>query len=138
MAHYAYVNELNVVEQVIVVRDEDEETINEWLPPKDPNGNWMKCSYNTHYGVYFDPTTGQPAPEDQQYKVFRGNYPGYGFLYNEEHDIFHEPAPYESWTLNPTTADWDPPVAMPNTGNAHTWDEENQQWIEDPTKPLAS
>jgi len=142
MAHYAYVNEGNVVENVIVVNDNDEATINEWMPPKDPNGRWMKCSYNTHYGVYYDPATGQPA-EDQS-GVFRGTYPGYGSLYNDEHDIFHDPSPYPSWTLNPTTADWEAPIPMPDTGNAHAWDEDAYQadnttgWVEQTDSPMAT
>ena len=50
------------------------------------------------------------------------------FKYDEERDAFIPARPYLSWTLNETTCDWEPPVAMPTDGNKYQWNEETQQW----------
>ena len=58
----------------------------------------------------------------------RKNYAGIGFTYDEERDAFIAPKPFASWTLNEETCRWEPPVALPDTENRYTWNEETQQW----------
>jgi len=94
MAHYAFINEQNVVTEVIVGRDEHE-------------GDWeshyaevrgMRClrtSYNTQAGKRSD---GSPG--------FRGNYAGIGYTYRDDLDAFVPPCPGEGWTLDESTATW--------------------------------
>jgi len=83
--------------------------------------NWKKCSYNTSGGVHREGGT-----------PFRANYPGIGWYYNSEHDIFHpaKPEGHDSWTLNTTTGMWDAPIAQPElteeqieARSYYTWDE---------------
>tara|TARA_Y100000004_G_scaffold132196_1_gene149224 strand:- start:284 stop:739 length:456 start_codon:yes stop_codon:yes gene_type:complete len=85
--------------------------------------NWKKCSYNTSHGVHKEGGT-----------PFRANYPGIGWYYNSEHDIFHPAQTYASHVLNTTTGMWDPPFAAPTltdaevaAGNYYEWDESAYQ-----------
>ena len=65
----------------------------------------------------------------------RKNYAGIGYSYDSSRDAFIAPKPYDSWTLNETTCDWEAPVAKPeltqeqiNNNNYYSWNEETQQW----------
>ena len=59
--------------------------------------------------------------------------------YDVDNNTFTSPKPYESWTFNSTTWDWEPPVAMPSQTNeeVYTWDEDayqldnTQGWVSD-------
>jgi hypothetical protein len=109
MAHYAFIDENNVVTEVIVGIDESQ-TI-EGLDTETWYGNLrnQKClrtSYNSK---------------------IRGTYAGIGFTYNSDEDIFIEPQPYPSWTRSGSF--WNPPTSRPN-GLAWAWDEDTLSWIE--------
>lgn len=122
MAHYAKLKKDNVVEQVVVVNsvsvdEDDEHKVNEYLEEIGMPGTWKKCSYNTIRGVHMQ--NGIP---------FRGNYPGAGMIYDEDNDIFINPQPYPSWTLNVQTASWEPPTPMPETDGSWIWNENLQIW----------
>jgi len=119
MAHFAEINEDNIVTQVIVVSDVD---------TFDANGNedesigvqflknmfgqettWVKTSYNGN---------------------IRKNYAGVGYTYHEELDAFIPPKPYESWTLDEDLACYVAPVAKPQEeGKVYFWNEETQEWV---------
>ena len=106
MAHYAKLID-NIVEQVVVVNsisvdEDDEQMVNKYLEEIGMPGIWKKCSYNTIKGVHIK--NGIP---------FRGNYPGPGMIYDEDHDIFIQPQPHYSCILNVQTASWEPPIPMP-------------------------
>lgn len=122
MAHYAFLNENNIVTNVIVGKDET-----------DGNVDWeivygaKRTSYNTKGGVYYDPKTNQPV-EDQS-KAFRKNYAGIGYTYDPTRDAFIPPKNYPSWNLNETTCLWEPPIPYPNDGNRYYWDENALNWI---------
>ena len=125
MAHFAELDENNVVKQVIVVSNNDTHDVNgienEELGVAfckrlfGLNTNWKQTSYNGNIRV---------------------RYAGIGYTYNPTLDAFIPPKPYPSWILNPTTANWDPPVPMPErtpeeiaAGYYYTWDEPNQNWV---------
>ena len=122
MAHYADLDKNNIVTTVIVGKDES-----------DPPGDWeqyygaKRTSYNTRGGVYYDPNTNEPSPD--QSKAFRKNYAGVGFIYDPVLDAFIPPKPYASWLLNTNTCQWDPPVPYPNDGKYYRWDEDTQSWV---------
>jgi hypothetical protein len=61
--------------------------------------------------------------------ALRGNYAGIGYVYDATNDVFHEPQPYGSWTLNQTTWLWEPPVAYPADGKLYLWDEPTKNWM---------
>lgn len=98
MAHYAELDENNVVTQVFVGRDENDlpEEIEDWeIYYARPGYTVKRTSYNTHSGQHL--LGGEP---------FRGNYAGIGFIYDEELDAFIPPKPKGEWTLSTTTYQW--------------------------------
>jgi hypothetical protein len=78
---------------------------------------WKQTSYNTRGGIH--KLGGTP---------FRKNYGGVGYTYDEDRDAFIPPKPFDSWILNEDTCIWQAPVALPDTENRYTWNEQNQTW----------
>ena len=124
MAHYAFLDNNNIVTEVISGIDETE--LIEDLDPETWYGNFKgqvckRTSYNTIGGVH----TSGGTP-------FRGNFAGIGFKYDKDFDVFIAPQPYPSWKIDYTTFSWVSPVAMPdaNTGHKWRWSEINKEWIE--------
>jgi hypothetical protein len=122
MAHYAYLDENDIVTQVIVGKNEGEDGINweEYYGAK-------RTSYNTRGGIYYDPDTGEPSID--QSKAFRKNYAGIGYRYDRNRDAFISPSPFQSWTLNEQTCQWDPPVPRPEDDISYVWFEPGLRWI---------
>jgi len=91
MAHYAFINDHNIVTQVIVGRDEDDlvEGVTSWEEyyGERHNQRCLRTSYNTRAGEHV--LGGTP---------FRGNYAGVGYSYDETLDAFLPPKPHASWT----------------------------------------
>jgi hypothetical protein len=119
MAHYAFLDENNIVTEVIVGKDEGEDDT-DW---EQHYGNFRgqvckRTSYNTSGGHH---NNGRIP--------FRKNYAGIGFSYNETLDAFIPPKPFNSWNLNEDTCLWEPSVPYPTDGERYRWDEENQEWI---------
>ena len=130
MAHYAFVNDDNLVTEVIVGNDE---TTGAW---ETYYGNFreqtcLQTSYNTCGGVHY--TDGEPSAD--QSKALRYNYAGIGHTYDENRDAFIPPQPYASWILDQDTCLWVAPIAYPAEG-AHTWDEEAGDWEEVPDETV--
>jgi hypothetical protein len=112
MSHYAKVNN-GIVEQVIVAEADFFDNFVDSSP-----GQWIQTSYNTH------------ANQHPEGRPLRGNYAGVGYTYDATNDVFYEPQPYPSWTLNKTTWTWDAPVPMPTDDKMYAWDEPTTNWIE--------
>ena len=123
MAHFAQLDENNVVTQVIVVSNDDcsdasgteSESIGVAFCQKllGADTNWKQTSYNGNMRV---------------------RYAGIGYSYNESLDAFVPAQPFASWTLNNETADWDSPVTRPTltedqitAGSYYLWDEDAYQ-----------
>jgi hypothetical protein len=121
MAHYAFLDDNNIVTQVIVGRDEDDlpEGITDWevYYGEKMGQRCLRTSYNTVAGSH---TGGGEA--------YRGNYAGIGFKYDEALDAFIAPQPYPSWTLNEATYSWEAPVAYPEDGGVYVWNENKKEW----------
>ena len=117
MAHFAQLDDNNIVTQVIVVDNSKLE---------DSNGveqeaigiafctnlfgadtRWKQTSYNNN---------------------IRKNYAGIGYTYDADRDAFIPPQPYASWILNETTCQWEAPVPYPQDGNRYAWNEQTQTW----------
>jgi hypothetical protein len=120
MAHYAFLDQNNVVTEVIVGKNEGEEDIN-WELQYGAFRNQVckRTSYNTIGGVH----SGEGTP-------FRKNYAGIGYTYDQARDAFVPPKPFESWVLNETSCLWDPPTPMPQDDKMYTWNEETTSWVE--------
>jgi len=117
MAHYAFLDENNIVTEVIVGKDEGEDGIDWEVWYGDFRGQVCKrTSYNTIGNIHR--TGGTP---------YRGNYAGIGYIYREDIDAFVAPQPYPSWILN-ANAIWQAPVDMPNDNQIYNWNESNQAW----------
>jgi len=116
MAHFAELDENNVVKRVIVVDNKDTsdangnevESIGVAFCQKLLGGNWKQTSYNGN---------------------IRKNYAGIGYAYRADIDAFVAPQPYPSWTLD-ANAQWQAPVPMPTDGKMYSWDEAAQAWTE--------
>jgi hypothetical protein len=115
MAHFAELDETNIVKQVIVVHNN--ELLVDGVESEAKGiefcqslfgGNWVQTSYNGN---------------------FRKNYAGIGFIYDPILDAFYAPQPYPSWTLD-ENARWQAPIPMPEDGKIYWWDETTLSWIE--------
>jgi hypothetical protein len=119
MAHFAEIDENNIVLRVLVVDNSNEEHGQEFLANDlGLGGRWIQTSYNTYGNVHA--LGGTPL---------RKNYAGIGHTYDESRDAFIPPQPFASWTLNEDTCLWQAPVAMP-TDFASYWDETTLSWKE--------
>jgi hypothetical protein len=112
MAHYAFLDDNNIVTEVIVGIDETE------------------LIEDKHPEVWYGEFRGQVCKRTSYNNNYRKNYAGIGYKYDEELDAFIPPKLYESWTLNEDTALWEAPAAYPEDGNIYNWDEETTSWIE--------
>ena len=99
MAHYAFLDDDNIVTQVIVGRDEDDlpEGITSW---EDYYGKFhgqvcLRTSYNTHGNQHI--AGGTP---------YRGNYAGIGYTYDPSRDAFIAPEPPDAIGFDETTLTW--------------------------------
>lgn len=121
MAHFAELDESNVVKQVIVVHN------NELL---DENGNESEAK-----GIAFcQSLLGGTWIQTSYNGNIRKNYAGIGFVYDPINDWFYGPQPYPSWTLD-TDAKWQPPTPNPMLeGKYFYWDEPTLSWLEVPTE----
>lgn len=122
MAHYALLNENNVVLQVITGKDEGGDTDWEVYYSNLTGKICKRTSYNSKAGQHSMPDC----------TCFRKNYAGIGYTYDEAKDAFIPPKPYNSWVLNEDSCTWDAPVAMPTDpleeGQFYAWDEEVVGW----------
>ena len=117
MAHFAELDENNVVIRVIVVHNNellDENGVGQEQKGIDFcvshfGGRWLQTSYNGN---------------------FRANYAGEGYVYDPDNDVFIAKKWYPSWVLNETTWDYDPPVSYPTDGNVYYWDENTVSWVQ--------
>jgi len=119
MAHFAELDENNVVLQVIVVHNnellDDEGQENEAKGVEFCNSlfghnNWIQTSYNNN---------------------MRKQFAGVGFSYDDVNDVFVAPQPFPSWSLD-ENYDWQPPVEYPadeiGENQNYVWNEETQSW----------
>ena len=123
MAHFAELNNNNIVIRVIVVNNTDildengneSEQIGKDFCYNLLGGEWIQTSYNA---------------------TFRKNYAGVGYEYSEEYDGFIPPKPekYESWIVNPDTCRWEPPIPypidpVPSEDRRWRWNESTISWV---------
>jgi len=124
MAHFAKLDENNVVVFVTVGRQKDD---GKEVELQERTGDvYKQTSYNTRGGVHY--TDGEPSVD--QSKALRFNYAGIGFTYDPERDAFIPPKPFESWVLDEATCLWVAPIPYPEDGGVYTWDEDGGDWVE--------
>ena len=118
MAHFAKIDENNIVQQIIVVSNEncgnldfpESESIGQgFINSIGLEGNWKQTSYNS---------------------TFRKRYAGLDDVYDESRDAFLPLKPFPSWILNEDTCLWESPIERPTDGNLYRWNEDEQSWEE--------
>jgi hypothetical protein len=117
MAHFAKLDENNVVIFVTVGRDEDNGKEAELSARS--GDVYKQTSYNTYGGAHANGGT-----------PLRKNYAGIGYTYDSGRDAFIPPKPFASWTLNEDTCLWGAPVAMPTDNKYYQWNESTLAWVE--------
>jgi len=118
MAHFAKLDENNIVLEINVVNNDAIDPNNEEVSGiafltqwSGGHSNWKQTSYNGN---------------------IRTNFAGIGYIYDPDFDVFIPPQPYLSWKLNHTTYQWEAPVAKPDDieGYIWKWSEYNKEWIQ--------
>jgi hypothetical protein len=109
MAHYAFLDENNIVTEVIVGKNEGEDgkSGEEW---------------EAHYGAFRGQTCKQTsyntlANQHPSGKPFRKNYAGIGYSYNADLDAFIPPNPGPPYILNIETCTWELPETLVDTNS---------------------
>ena len=112
MAHYAFLNENNIVTEVITGINETE--LIEGLTPEEWYGNFreQRCVRTSYNGN------------------IRKNYAGIGSTYDEERDAFIAPKPFDSWILNEEICQWEAPIPYPTDGLIYVWNNNKTEWEE--------
>jgi hypothetical protein len=118
MAHFAQLNENNVVLQVIKVDNNNclDESGNEseavgiaYCQSLYPNTNWKQSSYNGN---------------------IRKNHAWVNFVYDPIRDAFIPPKLFSSWLLNENNCQWYAPIDKPNDEKIYIWNEPTTSWVE--------
>jgi hypothetical protein len=121
VAHFARIDENNIVIDVLVVPNEQEHRGQEYLADElGFGGRWIQTSVNTIKGEHL-----------QGGKPLRVNCAGIGFKYDEKRDAFIPPKPqrHPSWVLTDDTLEWVPPKPMPEDGKLYVWNEDAVEWV---------
>jgi len=106
MAHWAEIDENNIVVRVTVGSNDEPDEGYQWLIDN-LGGTWVQTSYNA---------------------TIRKNFAGVGFSYDPERDAFIPPKPYDSWILDEDTCLWQAPLPYPEDEGTYTWNEELFAW----------
>ena len=119
MAHFAKIGIDNIVETVVSVS-------NDIATTEQAGVDFLNTLYNTR----------DVWKETFKDRSQRKNYAGKGYKYNQTRDAFIPPQPFNSWTLNEDTCQWEAPVAKPDSesGAAYIWNEETTSWDETETR----
>jgi hypothetical protein len=112
MAHYAFLDENNIVTQVITGRDE-----------------WEVINGITDWEQAYSEVKGQVCKRTSYNGNIRYNYAGIGYTYDPIDDAFIAPQPYPSWILN-ELKQWEAPILYPNDNKMYNWDESIGNWVE--------
>jgi hypothetical protein len=108
MAHFAEIDNNNIVKRVLVVDNSQQHRGQDFLAVDiGLGGTWVQTSYNHN---------------------FKKQFAGVGFTYDPINDVFIAPQPYPSWALN-ADFDWQAPIPYPDNQDLYYWDENTLDWI---------
>jgi hypothetical protein len=144
MAHWAEINNNNIVTKVLVGDNNDPDEGYQWLIDN-LGGTWVKTSYNSYAGKHYKEVDLEVQTSPGVFQTiknriesdkphFRYNFAGLGYTYDPIRDAFIPPKPFESWILNEETCNWDSPVPLPEFDSEnpiyYVWNEEIVNWQE--------
>jgi hypothetical protein len=135
MAHFAEIDDNNIVRRVVVISNDillDEDGVESealgvaFCQQLYPNsGTWLQTSYNSSVRKNYA-SVGMKYRSDLD--AFVTDSPDPDWVFNEETCRWEPPA---SWTFNDETNRWEPPVERPDsTDSTYRWNETNQTWDE--------
>jgi hypothetical protein len=110
MAHYAYLDDNNIVVAVTVGKDETE----------------LIDGLDTE--IYYALGTPYTVKRTSYNGKIRKQYAGIGFTYDAVNDVFIAPQPYPSWALD-NDFNWQAPTPRPE-GMGWYWNEAKQVWLD--------
>ena len=110
MAHYAFLDQNNIVTEVIVGKNET-----------DLSHDWEQ---------YYGAIRNQVCKRTSYNGKIRKKYAGIGDTYDSIKDAFISPKPFLSWILVEQTCQWSAPIAMPVDDKFYKWDELTTSWVE--------
>lgn len=127
MAHFAELDENNIVIRVVVVPDEQENRGQEYLADDlQLGGIWMQTSFTSYGGKKVNPDTREIISDNH----FRYNFASPGFLFDKsigQDGAFIPVKIFDSWKLNTSTCLWEAPIPKPG-GNDWEWNEKELKW----------
>jgi hypothetical protein len=128
MAHYALLDENNIVVNVITGVDEN-------IIQTDLDGTLVGGTSEAWEQFYaslpwFEGLICKRTSYNAKITGFRKNYAVIGGIYDESLDAFISPKPFESWVLNEQTCRWVSPVEIPGYDKMYIWNEEDLRWDE--------
>jgi hypothetical protein len=115
MAHYAWIDENNLVVNVTVGVDEN-------IMQQGIGGS------SEAWEAFYSEATGYTIKRTSYNNNMRKQYAGIGFSYDPVADVFIAPQPFASWSLD-ENYDWQPPTPRPEGMGWH-WDEATLSWVE--------
>ena len=118
MAHFAEIDNNNIVQRILVVSNSNASNeaagIAFCKALLGSDTNWVQTSYNDN---------------------IRCRFASIGMKYDATNDVFYKQQPYASWALNTSTWEWEAPVALPDDAVdndthfvGYTWDEDTRSW----------
>jgi len=122
MAHYAFLNENNIVINVITGVDEN-------VTQTDLDDTLVGGSSEA-WEIWYGNQRGQVCKRTSYNGKIRKNYAGVGMIFDAVRDAFYLPQPYPSWILNEDTCQWESPIPYPNDDKVYEWNETTQEWNE--------
>ena len=122
MAHYAFLDENNVVTEVIAGVDEN-------IIQTDIDGTQVGGSSEA-WETFYGNLKNQVCKRTSYNNNYRKNYASIGYRFDETRDAFIAPQPFNSWELNEQTCRWESPVACPADNKFYVWGEEDLAWQE--------
>jgi hypothetical protein len=122
MAHYAFLDENNIVTEVITGVDEN-------VTQTDLDGTFVGGSSEA-WEIFYGNLRNQICKRTSYNGNYRKNYAGVGMVFDEVRDAFYAPQPFPSWTLDEDTCYWESPVPYPTDDKIYEWNEATQEWDE--------
>ena len=123
MAHYAFIDNNNIVIKVLTGVDETVTQLDNGVEVGGSTEAWEQFYENQPWHL------GLTCKRTSYNNNIRKQYAGIGYTYDAVNDVFIAPQPFPSWTLD-ENFDWQPPTPMPIDGKVYAWFEPNRVWIE--------